>query len=90
MTATAIDTIWDALIFLELRREGKMRGEKWTDGEMRELKKACHGKGAPEIGPDLYRGMVAERNGWSYRAGALDADTIESYQRQYDAHLGND
>jgi hypothetical protein len=82
-----IDTIWDALIFLELRREGKMRGEKWESCEMRSLKKACFSKDAPAIGPDLYRAMVAENNGWSYKAGAIDTDTVEHYQRQYEKHL---
>ena len=86
-TEDQIDTIWDALIFLELRREGKMRGEQWTAGEMKELKKACYGKNAPAIGPDLYRGMVAENNGWSHKAGALDINEVESYQQQYERHL---
>jgi len=82
-----MDTIWDALIFLELRREGKMRGEQWTPGEMQDLKKACYAKSAPAIGPDLYRGMVAERNGWSHKSGALDFNDVESYQQQYERHL---
>jgi hypothetical protein len=82
-----IDTIWDALIFLELRREGKMRGEQWSTGEMKDLRKACLAKDGPPIGPDLYRAMVAERNGWSYRAGALDSDAVEHFQRQYEDFL---
>jgi hypothetical protein len=82
-----IDTIWDALLFLELRREGKMRGEQWEKCEMRALKKACFSKNAPTIGPDLYRAMVAENNGWSYKAGAIDSDTVDHYQRQYEKHL---
>jgi hypothetical protein len=86
-TEDQIDTIWDALIFLELRRDGKMRGEQWTTSEMRALKKACYSKNAPAIGPDLYRGMVAERNDWSIKAGALDINQVESYQQQYENHL---
>ena len=36
---------------------------------------------------NLYRGMVAENNGWSHKAGALDINEVESCQQQYERHL---
>tara|TARA_R110002167_G_C12462837_1_gene632887 strand:+ start:231 stop:494 length:264 start_codon:yes stop_codon:yes gene_type:complete len=82
-----IDAIEDALLFLEQRREGRMRDEQWTGAEMKDLKKACYAQDSPALGPDLHRAMVAERNNWSYKSGAIDSCTVENYQREYEEHL---
>jgi hypothetical protein len=77
----AIDPIEDALLWFEARDQGR-RLEPWTAEEMRELKKVAN---SVPFGPDLYRGMVAERNGWSYRAGAIDCNQVEQYMKQYES-----
>ena len=83
--ALAIDPIEDAILFLEYANDGK-RMERWDAGEMKGLKEALR-KAAPAFGPDLYRAMVAERNGWNGRAGRADINKAEQFAREYEIHL---
>jgi hypothetical protein len=73
-----------AVIDLEDRSGSKW--ESWSASEMKILKKACFAKDAPAIGPDLYRAVVAENNGWSYKAGAADCNTVEMFAREWETY----
>ncbi len=52
---------------------------------MKSLKKACFAKDAPPIGPSIYRAVVAENNGWSYKAGAADINQAEQFAREWES-----
>lgn len=73
-----------AVIDLEDRSGSKW--EAWSAAEMKHLKKVCFAKDAPAIGPDLYRAVVAENNGWSYKAGAADCNTVEMFAREWETY----
>ena len=73
-----------AVIDLEDRSGSKW--EVWSTAEMKHLKKVCFAKDAPAIGPDLYRAVVAENNGWSYKAGAADCNTVEMFAREWETY----
>ena len=73
-----------AVIDLEDRSGSKW--EAWSATEMKHLKKVCFAKDAPAIGPDLYRAVVAENNGWSYKAGAADCNTVEMFAREWETY----
>ena len=73
-----------AVIDLEDRSGSKW--EAWTPVEMKHLKKVCFAKPAPAIGPDLYRAVVAENNGWSYKAGAADINQVEQFAREWEQY----
>jgi hypothetical protein len=73
-----------AVIDLEDRSGSKW--EAWSAAEMKHLKKVCFAKDAPAIGPDLYRAVVAENNGWSYKAGAADCNTVEMFAREWESY----
>ena len=73
-----------AVIDLEDRNGSKW--EAWSAAEMKSLKKACFANDAPAIGPDLYRAVVAENNGWSYKAGAADCNTVDMFAREWETY----
>jgi hypothetical protein len=72
-----------AVIDLEDRRGSGW--DRWSAAEMSSLKKACFAKDALPIGPDIYRAVVAENNGWSHRAGAADINRVEQFAREWES-----
>jgi hypothetical protein len=72
-----------AVIDLEDRRGSEW--DQWSTAEMKSLKKACFAKNAPPAGPAIYRAVVAENNGWSYKAGAADINEVEQFAREWEA-----
>ena len=80
-----MNTIDCAILELEAARELRYLG-KWTAAEMRELKRDCGSKDAPAFAPVLYRAMVAENNGWSYKAGAADVNQVDQFAREWEEH----
>lgn len=81
-TEHVIDPIEDAIEFLHSESLCRHQ-EPWTQAEMAELRAATRRKGAPDCAADIYRAMVCQAKGWSYRAGAADCNQVETWRASY-------